>query len=596
MAFVGLGWHFFPFHRGYHVLQTQKETRLGDDLILLAVQQLMYMNRDSASHDGNTRGSCGSSSTESLLTAAVLLETAIHHSPHNSYLKFEAIRVYHELDATGRSWEFFQAVGLKHIQLDSCTFTILPFLLAGGLYNETIEICNAMLRFQAGTARDCGEYAGRAMEAGTLSKANEFLVFQRHKMNKSIAILQAKGLILDSAALLANVVPRKKHDEDPIFEGGLGIHQGIVGGDADMVRATQMVVEAHNPYAALSLVSWADGGGSVEDCKEMADNRDLSVLSYQILLPSKIESKEDMVQDALRRGHIHGLLIRSTLCMEAVKVPKKGKIVKASDELEKRTSSLLQCVKSTSAFVNNHSLSKGEIGSCCKALTETILDLCRVIAMVSAGLPTMEAPKTDTLEERERQGADGLEGHALKHLKEAKESLIRHSTTVKDVCSLLPNYVVPLFAIFRMCSNLLASYGWGKRKRKTKLCANAMAHVALEFREIIQIFCTTVDRHLPALESSNVGSTTTSFSPLLSSSSSSSSVDETSKMAAMTTSSTIATAMLSIPDEYHLLLDENMIRETTDVVYQSRFRTRIRVEPVLKELRIELDSFEELEG
>ena len=45
------------------------------------------------------------------------------------------------------------------------------------------------------------------MEAGTLSKANEFLVFQRDKMNKSVAVLQAKGLILDSAALLANVFP-----------------------------------------------------------------------------------------------------------------------------------------------------------------------------------------------------------------------------------------------------------------------------------------------------------------------------------------------------------------------------------------------------
>ena len=455
-------------------LQTQKELKPGDELVLLAVQQLLYKNADS---------------DEARLTCAVLLETAIKHSPDNAYLKIAAIDVYYQLNAMSRSWEFFQAMGIKHIQLDSCIYTVLPLLLEGGLYTETIELCNALLRFQATTARDCGDYAGRAMEAGILSKANEFMLFQSHKMNKSLSVVEAKGLILDAAALLATVVPRKKHDEDPVLKGGLGIHQGIVGGDNDLERATRMVVEAHNPYAALSLVSWADNGGSMENSKDMADNRDMSILFLQILYKTKILSKESIMQDALRRGHMHGMLIRATLCLDAAKGPKKGKIVKSSAELEKRTISLLDCVSRTADFVDNHEQAEGNKGPRCKALVHSTLALCRVLAMIMAGLPQLD---NDILEEREQHAFDLFQNKALVQLKQAKQNLSLSS--VKDVCSLLPNYIVPLFAVFKMCSNICSAYGWGKRKRDTKRCAGAMADFAAEFNSIIEKMLSCLER------------------------------------------------------------------------------------------------------
>jgi N-terminal acetyltransferase B complex non-catalytic subunit len=438
----------------------------GDELVLLAVQQLLFKNPDD---------------TEAKVACAVLLETAIKHSPDNAYLKIAAIDVYYQLNAMSRSWEFFQVIGLKHIQLDSCIYTILPLLSEGGLYTETIELSNALLRFQATTARDCGDFAGRAMEAGILSKANEFMIFQRHKMNKSLAVMEAKGLILDAAAVLPSAVPRKKHDEDLILKGGLGVHQGIVGGDNDMDRATQMVVEVHNPYSALSLVSWADNGGSMEDSKDMADNRDMSMLFHQILYKTRTSTKESIVQDSLRRGHIHGMLIRATLCLDAVKGPKKGKIVKSSEELEKTTSSLLDCVKAATDFADNHELAEGSAGLCRKALVHATLDLCRVLAMINAGLPKQD---TDSMEQREQHAFELLQNKALVRLKQAKEHLSLSS--VKDVCSLLPNYIVPLFALFRMCSNICTVYGWGKRKRNTKRCAGAMADFAIEFKAMIQ--------------------------------------------------------------------------------------------------------------
>jgi hypothetical protein len=327
------------------------------------------------------------------------------------------------------------------------------------------------------------------MEAGTLSKANEFMVFQRHKMNKSLSVMEAKGLILDAAALLANVVPRMKHDEDPMLQGGLGIHQGVVGGDDDMERATQMVVEVHNPYAALSLVSWADNGGNVKDSEETADNRDVSILCHQILYKTKTGSKESIIQDTLRRGHIHGILIRATLCLDASKGPKKGKIVKSSEELDKRTNSLLEGAQATADFVENHELAENELGVCCKALVHTTLELCRVLAIINAGHPKLD---NDSMEQREQHASDLLRNKALMQLKQAKEHMSLKS--VKVVCSLLPNYIVPLFALFRMCSTSCTLYGWSKRKRNTKRCAGAMADVAVEFKALIQELLKCVNR------------------------------------------------------------------------------------------------------
>ena len=187
--------------------------------MLLAVQQLLYKNPEKVGCQ---------------LVCAALLEKAIEHSPDNAYLKLSAIHVYAELNAISQSWKCFQGMGVKHIQLDTCTFTILPYLPQGGLYNEAIEVSSGLLRFQTKTASECGDYAGRAMGNGTMGKADEFLVFQREKMNNSLSAWDAKGVILDCAAVLATAVPRNKQDEDPIFNGGLGVFQGIVGGDEEL--------------------------------------------------------------------------------------------------------------------------------------------------------------------------------------------------------------------------------------------------------------------------------------------------------------------------------------------------------------------------
>jgi N-terminal acetyltransferase B complex non-catalytic subunit len=461
------------FNRPAEGDDTQKEIRPDDELLLVIVQQLLRMK------------SCD---PESLVTAATLLEMGMKYSPYNSYLKICAIQVYHGLGAPSRSWELFHAVGLKHIQLDSCTYVILPLLISGGLFNEAIDVCNAMIRFQAGTVRETGDYAGRAMENGTLSKAHEFLRFQQLKMNNSLTMLQAKALILDSAPLLAHPVPRKKLDEDPVLEGGLGIIQGIVGGGSDLERATRMTCEVFNPSAALQIVSWADNGGSLD----VEDNRDLSILSYENLQPvAEFETKEEILQASLCCGHTHSLLIRATFFMELMKPPKKGKLVNPTPELEKRATGLLDsCEKCSAAFGDYLS---GDEGLCAlrKSLQSTMIDLSRTLVMLVSGIP--DGTASETLEDREKNVEKNLQNLTSK-LENVGASLA--AATVQDTFRILAHDLVSLFAIFRKVADALSTFGWGKRKRKTKVCAGVMAELASRLAEIVSGLLSTLDRYV----------------------------------------------------------------------------------------------------
>ena len=510
--------------------ESQREVKPGDDLILLAVQQLLFLNPQS---------------TKSHIVSATLLESAIEHSPDNAYLKMAAIDVYYQLDSLERSWELFEGMGIKHIQLDSCSFTILPYLQRGGLYNEAVNLCSALLRFQISTARDCGDYAGRAMEKGTIGKANEFLVFQRQKMNKSLSVLDAKGIILDCAPLMAMPAEKKAIDDDPVFKGCLGGMQGIVGGDQDVARATQMTVEVYNPYAALSIVSWASNGGVGDDYDQLADNRDLSIQSLSILRRAQLPTKKEMCMDALRRGHIHGLLIRGTLCLDAAKGPKKGKIVKLTDDLEKRTSSLLRCVHSCDSL-KEKLLSENSEGVCCKALLSATLDLLRVLAMIAAGLPSTG---NDSIEDREQRAYEALTTNVKATLRDAKESSL---LSVKSVCYLLPNFVVPLYATFVMCAKICDLYGWGKRKHKSKRCAEALREVARDFLEFLSAMVDCIST-LPGAEEGDHG--------------------------------------LPTPNEYSGHLEESIMQATLQRCHRARTRTRLRIEPILIEMSSNLASF-----
>ena len=442
--------------------------KLGDELALLAVNKLIKLNPENRGVE---------------IACAAILERALINSPNNSYLKFAAIDIYHKLDATSLSWKIYKTMGLKHIQLDSCSFTILPYLMKGGLYNETIELCNSMLRFHAVTARDCGDYSGRAMKSGVLGKADEFIVFQRTKMNTSLSMLEAKGFILDSAPVLAEPAEKNRVGNEAMLHGRLGQLQGIVGAESDYERATAMISEVHNPFAALSVVSWARI--AEKGTSDIADNRDSSILSHRFLYSMPLDTKDSIVDGVVRRGHMHGLLLRAALLVAEIKGPKKGKVVGQSDELRKRAASFRRSLESL-ADIEVPSEVAGA-----NHLLSALVSISHAMSIIGCGSPEEQ---NDSLEEREVLSSAILEERALVQLREAREIL--KTAPVKTICIVLPSFVVPVFSLFRMCSKVCDLFGWGKRKAKSRRCASAMAAVASQFQELIQDFRSTMARYV----------------------------------------------------------------------------------------------------
>jgi len=378
--------------------------------------------------------------------------------------------VYSQLHAAGRSWELFQQLFVKHIQYESCSYLILPILRSGGMYQETIDVCKEILRLQRAAVQDAGEFSARAMENGALSKADEFLNFQWIRINKSLVTLEAKGLILDAAPLFV-------HDENQ--QGTLGVVHGIVGGPSDFERATQIVSEAHDPLAAFSLLRLRGKAKAIAD--HLSENRDFSVLSHDILLQREFESAEGIVRDSLRRGHIHGLLIRAALCVEATRGPKKGKLVPASVILKQRCTSMLLAIH---AALDDWGSYEGPPGH--GHLLRVFLNECRVLVAVSSGMISgTDTPTKDSLGARE-EAATLLLGEVSEGLKVAQRELsLLDCGLIHRVSQLLPECIVPVFAVLQMCTQVLDAFGWGRKKKKTKKCAAALDDVSVALSSLL---------------------------------------------------------------------------------------------------------------
>ncbi len=454
------------FQASDNVDQAQMESRPVDELIILAVQRLLYSPEEQRSFTKNTID---------LLIAATILTSAMKYSPYNPHLKICAMHVFGDLDAPIASWDQYMKLSIKHIQYESCSYLILPILRAGGMYNEAISVCGEILGLHASSARDVPDNVGRAMNAGNMSKAEEFLLFHRDKMTKSITILEAKGLILDMAPLIMD-----ERDGTGMF----GKQHGIIGAHSDFDRAKQMVSEAHTPHGAFSLLSIQ---GTFADLKkDISDNRDFTVLSYEILWKRQFDTTEIILSESLRRGHQHNLLIRAALCIEATKGPKKGKVIQPTLELQKRCISMLNYADKTDELCTSVIPSLSH-----RPILLVMRELCILIAALSSGLDSNGEFDLETLSQREDAVCSAL-NRATESLQVAKEESIEMS--LSRICIMIADSVLPMFTLFCMVCKILNQFGWGTRKQKTKRCSAAAAEFAKSFAAIIDAMKLVLER------------------------------------------------------------------------------------------------------
>jgi N-acetyltransferase B complex (NatB) non catalytic subunit len=398
------------------------------------------------------------------ILAVHILETAIRYSPHNAYLKIAAILCYSKLDATSRCWDLYSELYIKHVQHESCSFLILNVLRSGGFYRETINVCQDILGLQRTSTREAGDFTGRAMENGSIGKADEFLSFHRKRMFKSLTTLEAKGLILDCAPMFIQ-------DEKQCSVGSV---HGVVGGESDLERVKQMIAEAHNPSGAFSLLRLK---GAVHDnINDFSDNRDFGTMSFEILHKTSFDSSDLILSESIRRGCHHNLLIRAALCVDATKGPKKGKVVKASQEAEHRCKSLLRAIDVANESVVEATQPTGYV-----ALLDTMKHLCKALVAIGLGMDSQSQVAYTSIEDRESAGVTLLQ-QTDESLKNARTKLaLRDDLSISRTSRLLPDCIVPVFSLFQMNAKIADLFGWGKRKRKTKRIAASLADVALSF-------------------------------------------------------------------------------------------------------------------
>jgi len=452
----------------------QKEILPGDEVILLITQYLQYQT------------SCESQQpkTHNLIAAAALLEQAMDHSPYNPHLKIAAIGVYSQLHAAHRALSIYNDLGVKQIQLDSCSYLILPLLVRGGLYTSAIELSSSILRLHGSTSKDVKDYASKSFQNGYLLKAKEMVTFQREKMRPSLQLLHSKGIVMDCAALMnasdlnGGLASKEPRSNVPAVK--LGEVRGLCGGEGDLAKAEKLITDSESHFNAPSLIHDAARTTSLRDFA-FSDNRDMTMNYFEILYQNRRLTEKEMMSESLMRGHIHGMLVRAVMLSGVAKAPKKGKVPKCSEEMTYRYLSLVDALERLNQFSKGHDI---EINDLEMELLELLCALCQAIATIVVG------KDDDSMAEREKTVVSIIES-GTKILGSVRDSFKSFAyNTIDDqsgtmVCQLLPDRVVPTYILIETTTTLFALFGWGKRKRKTKPAAAALAELALSFRDLL---------------------------------------------------------------------------------------------------------------
>lgn len=445
----------------------QKEVLPGDELVLLLTQNLQKTALTEASDSLATP----------LLEAAAILEEAMDYSPYNPHLKIAALGVYLQLGASHRALSIYQGMGVKQIQIDSCSYLILPSLINGGLYTSAVRLSSSILRLHSSTSKDIKDFASKALQNGNLFKAREMSTFQRVKMRPSSQLLYAKGVVMDCAALLnANDLEEMSSDEE-ISSVKLGTEKGLCGDADDITRSEQIATDSSSYFNAPYIIHEAANATSDDVCV-YSDNRDMDINYFEILHRRQHLTQSEMFTDSVHKGHTQGLLVRAVMAVEAAKAPKKGKVPKSTEEIVYRCQSLTRAL----ARARHCLQGSDDADSIDQSLFKIFSSLCDVIGVVILGDAGKES---DTLVNRENAAVRLLEAAILK-VKKA-QAMINSSEDSRGalVCQLLPTCILPIYTMIETTARLFSLFGWGKRKRLTKVAAGALANLAVSCRSLI---------------------------------------------------------------------------------------------------------------
>jgi len=449
----------------------------GDDLILLSAFTILTHHKDDQNNP------------DLIMNVIAILEHGLEKSPYNPQLILFLLSLYstpQTLNASSRSLSLFQSLDIKQIQLDSLSYLFLPFSLTSGLYTEAARHCGNILGIHRHSATDVPNYAKKSMINGFYPVVEDMLNFQRFKMQRSVQLLEAKGLIMDFAPLAL---------ENANTDICLGYINGLVGGLDDESRAMAMVDNADDFFGAPSIIKICGNYKSVPNIvnAEYADNRDFSVWNFIIGSADKygvnsqwISSKK-MIKDSLERGHIHGILVRAVLIIHAAKPIKKKKKKKKetiSEIVQERCKSMTVAVQNAVAASGNSRRFW--------AITQLF---CTIITSLCANDPPIVVDEND----KESNTITTLLKKTLDEMTEFRTectSMIMNASSTNltaktasalcAICTDLPNRIVPIFALLESIRKLFKLQGRTKNKEQTKKEAEMLVQLGSDFIALIR--------------------------------------------------------------------------------------------------------------
>mmetsp|Transcript_21056 Transcript_21056/g.34228 ORF Transcript_21056/g.34228 Transcript_21056/m.34228 type:complete len:939 (+) Transcript_21056:270-3086(+) len=549
----------------------QKEVLPGDEIVLLTSQYLQFhaneakltpVQQQQSSYDSTSKGTI----TPRLLCAAGLLEEAMDHSPYNPHLKIASIGIYSQLHAAHRALTIYQDLGVKQIQLDSCSYLILPTLIRGGLYTSAIKLSTSILRLHGSTSKEVKDYATRALRNGLLFKAKEMATFQKERMRPSLQLLQSKGLVMDAAPLMilsdlgGDIMAARQQQQKgggrSILPVRLGAEKGYCGNvDEDATRAEKIAIDAEGHFNAPSILhAVAQLSPASLDDFVSSDNRDMTVNSFEILHHNSHSTQGDTIIKSLRRGQMHGLLTRAIMVADVAIAPKKGKVPKSTDETVYRCHSLRHSLLRAKEFLQGVDMDGVD-----RVLWEACCQLCEAIIVVIHGSDGGDK-SDDTLASREKAAASIIDS-TTQLVQSARTSEGCSPSTGARICQLLPDRIVPLFVLLETVAGLFSRFGWGKRKRNTKAASGALADLALTFRDLLSDMLCAMSQYRSFGGGHN----------------------------------TVGVGLESLIETGAGLgvVEEDSIRRALKEIISSRELTEERVDPFLAQMRESLNTFEE---
>ncbi|KAG5676038.1 hypothetical protein PVAND_005893 [Polypedilum vanderplanki] len=144
-------------------------------------------------------------SSERLVETLQFLNYLLRNSPSNFHAKLLCLQIFHILGCPLGAHKIYDALDVKHVQLDSMGYLHCAHLPLSGINTLSKPIYDQTLKFFTASYKDSLEYLAMSYKFGSFSKLQEFMDF-REKLSNSLhySMISVEALLQEIVCLNGN--------------------------------------------------------------------------------------------------------------------------------------------------------------------------------------------------------------------------------------------------------------------------------------------------------------------------------------------------------------------------------------------------------